>query len=57
MRMMAAREAFLKKKAGKKRPTVVPKPGVESDYTKRLKTYKFVSENVSSLSNARTIFS
>ena len=55
--MMAAREAFLKKKAGKKRPTVVPKPGVESDYTKRLKTYKFVSENVSSLSNARTIFS
>jgi hypothetical protein len=55
--MMAAREAFLKKKAGKKRPTVVPKPGVESDYTKRFKTYKFVSENVSSLSNARTIFS
>ena len=43
MRMMAAREAFLKKKAGKKRPTVVPKPGVESEYTKRFKAWKFVS--------------
>jgi hypothetical protein len=39
--MMAAREAFLKKKAGKKRPTVVPKPGVESEYTKRFKAWKF----------------
>merc|ERR1712070_1105298 len=46
MRMMAAREAFLKKKAGKKRPTVVPKPGVESDYTKRFKTYKFDATDV-----------
>lgn len=41
MRMMAARETFLKKKAGKKRPTIVPKPGVESDYTKRFKAWKF----------------